>query len=70
MQKAMSAMLELSMATMYKDAMSRAMEADFEKGVREYYERSIQMGIAWNAMKDACDEAQRLRDHYQQEGLP
>ena len=46
MQKAMSAMLELNMATMYKDAMSKAIEADFKKGVHDYYERFIHMGKA------------------------
>ena len=46
MQKAMSAMLELSMATMYKDAMSQAVEKDFEKGVCKYYKSSIHMGKA------------------------
>ena len=45
------------------------MEADYEKGARDYYERSIQMGRAWNAIKEDKDEALRRRDHYQQEGL-
>ena len=36
MQKAMSGMLKLSMATMYKDAMSKAVEANFEKTIRNY----------------------------------
>ena len=43
MQKAMSGMLELSMATMYKDAMSKAMEANYEKSIRKYYAKSINM---------------------------
>ena len=57
MQKAMSAMLELSMATMYKDAMSQAVEADFKKGAWDYYARSIQMGRVWNAIKEDRDKA-------------
>ena len=43
MQKAMSGMLELSMATMCKDAMSKAMEANYEKSIRNYYAKSINM---------------------------
>ena len=43
MQKAMSGMLELSMATMYKDAMSKAVEANYEKSLRNYYAKSINM---------------------------
>ena len=33
MRKAMTGMLELIMATMYKEAMKKAVEADFEKAV-------------------------------------
>ena len=43
MQKAMSAMLELSMATMYKDAMSKAVEASYDKSIKNYYAKSINM---------------------------
>ena len=43
MQKAMSGMLELSMATMYKDAMSKAVEANYKKSIKNYYAKSINM---------------------------
>ena len=62
MQKAMSGMLELSMATTYKDAMSKAMEANFEKSIRNYYARSINMA-------KLLDKTVDQRDHYRKEGL-
>ena len=61
MQKAMSGMLELSMATMYKDAMSRAVEANFEKSIRNYYTKSINMAKVLDEMIDQ-------RNHYYKEG--
>ena len=61
MQKAMSGMLELSMATMYKDAISRAVEANFEAAVRNYYARSVNMA-------KVLDETIDQRDHYYKEG--
>ena len=44
MKQAVTAMLELSMATMYKDAMSKAVEEDFELAIQNYYARLINMG--------------------------
>ena len=61
MQKAMSGMLELSMATMYKDAMSRAVEANYEKSIRNYYAKSINMA-------KILDKTIDQRDHYYKEG--
>ena len=55
MQKAMSGMLELSMATMYKDAMSRAMEANYEKSIRSYYAKSINMAKVLDETIDQTD---------------
>ena len=52
MQKAMSAMLKLNMATMYKDAMSRAVEANYEKSIRNYYAKSINMAKILDATID------------------
>ena len=54
-------MLELSMATMYKDAMSRAIETDFQKAVQDYYAKSI------NLVKQ-CQDVFKSRDHYEKEG--
>ena len=62
MRKAMTGMLELSMATMYKDAMNRAVETDFEKAVRDYYAKSI------NLVKK-CQEAFKAQDRFRNEGL-
>ena len=59
MKKAMTGMLELSMATMYKDAMSKAVEDNFEKAVQNYHARSINMGKSWNSLKEDRDEALR-----------
>ena len=61
MQKAMSGMLELNMATMYKDAMSKAVEANYEKSIRNYYAKSINMA-------KFLDETIDQRDHYYKEG--
>ena len=61
-------MLELSMATMYKDAMSKAIEADFEATVRDYYAKSINMGKQWNMLLQERNNALRLKDHYREEG--
>ena len=61
-QKAMTGMLELTMATMYTNAMNRAVEADFEKAVRDYYAKSI------NMVKE-CQEAFANRDRFRAEGL-
>ena len=61
MQKAMSGMLELSMATMYKDTMSKAVEASYEKSIKNYYAKSINMA-------KFLDETMDQRDHYYQEG--
>ena len=52
MQKAMSGMLELSMTTMYKDAMSRDVEANYEKSIRNYYAKSINMAKILNVTID------------------
>ena len=54
-------MLELSMATMYKDAMSRAVEANFENSIQNYYAKSINMA-------KILDETIDQRDHYYKEG--
>ena len=62
MQKAMSGMLELSMATMYKDAMSKVAEANFEKSIKNYYAKSINMAKILNETVDQ-------RDHYRNVGL-
>ena len=56
----MSGMLELSMATMYKDAMSKAVEASYEKSIRNYYAKSINMA-------KFLDETMDQRDRYYQE---
>ena len=61
MQKAMSGMPELSVATMYKDAMSRAVEANYEKSIRNYYAKSIDMA-------KILDETIDQRDRYYKEG--
>ena len=55
-------MLELSMATMYKNAMSKAVEANFEKSIRNYYAQSINMAKLLDKIVDQCD-------HYRKEGL-
>ena len=65
----MTGMLELSMATMYKDAMSKAVEDDFEKAVRNYYARSIKMEKSWNSLKEDRDEAMHQAQQFWAEGL-
>ena len=62
MLKAMSGMLELSMATMYKDAMSKAVEANYEKSIQNYYAKSINMA-------KLLDQTVDQHDHYRKEGL-
>ena len=64
MKKAMTGMLKLSMATMYKDAMSKVVEADFEAAVRDYYAKSINMRKQWNMLLQERNDALRLKDHY------
>ena len=59
MKRAMTAMLELSMASMYKDAMSKAVEADFRQGVRDYHARSLNMAESWNDIKKKSDHYKR-----------
>ena len=51
MKKAMTAMLKLSMATMYKDAMNKAVEANFKEGIKEYHGKAYNMAESWNKMK-------------------
>ena len=58
----MSGMLELGMATMFRDEMSRAVEADFEQVVCDHYAKAINMAKTWNEIKQS-------RDHYRNEGL-
>lgn len=60
--KAITGMLELSMANMYADAMNQAVEADYEKAVRDYYAKSINM-------YKTCLAAEESRDRYRAEGL-
>ena len=59
--KAMSGMLDLSMATMYNNAMSRDVEANYEKSIRNYYAKSINMA-------KILDETIDQRDRYYKEG--
>ena len=61
-RRAIASLLELSMANMYADAMNQAVEKDFEKAVRDYYAKAINM-------YKACKEAYESRDHYRAEGL-
>lgn len=55
-------MLQLSMASMYSNAMNQAVKEDFEKAVFDYYAKAINM-------YKSCQAAYKSRDHYRAEGL-
>ena len=61
MRKAVTGVLEWSMATMYKEAMSKVVEAEHKKAAREYYAKNVDM---WKEFQNALAS----RDHFKKEG--